>query len=52
MKYKIRVFIIETNKEEWTVDEVFDSKELADEAIEHLKTSFFYDLPICHCSSK
>jgi len=43
MKYKIRVFNMETNKEECTVDEVFESKELADEAIERLKTSFSQD---------
>lgn len=43
MKYKIRVFNIEANKEEWTVDEVFDSKELAKEAYERFKTSYSHD---------
>lgn len=43
MKYIIRVFNKETNKEEWTVDEVFETKELEDEAIERLKTAFSHD---------
>lgn len=43
MKYKIRVFNMETNKEEWKVNEFFDSKELAEEAIERFKTSSSHD---------
>lgn len=43
MKYKIRIFNKETNKEEWTVDEVYESEKLVDEAIKLLKKNFSND---------
>lgn len=44
MKYKIRVFNNNTNKEAMSIDEVFESKEAAEAEIERLKASLSQDL--------
>ena len=40
MKYKIRVFYINSNEEALIVDDVFDSKNAADTAIEEMESKF------------
>ena len=43
MKYKIRIFNKRTNREVMTIEEVFESKEAAEVAIESLKASITDD---------
>ena len=43
MKYKIRVFNKNTNKEVMSIDEVFESKDAAEAEIERLKVSISQD---------
>jgi outer membrane protein assembly factor BamD (BamD/ComL family) len=43
MKYRIRVFNKNTNKEEMRINEVFESEEAAEAAIERLKASISKD---------
>jgi hypothetical protein len=44
MKYKIRVFNKNTNKEAINIDEVFESREVAEAEIERLKASLPQDI--------
>jgi hypothetical protein len=44
MKYKIRVFNKDTNKEAMSINEVFESKDAAEAEIERLKASISQDL--------
>lgn len=44
MKYKIRVFNKNTNKEAMRIDEVFESIEAAEAEIDRLKASLSQDL--------
>jgi hypothetical protein len=43
LKYKVVALDEQTNKEDWEVEEIFNSEKDADEAIQALKTSFSKD---------
>lgn len=43
MKYKVRIFNKRTDREVMTIEEVFESKEAAEAAIESLKASLTDD---------
>jgi molybdopterin converting factor small subunit len=40
MKYKIRVFFINTNEEALTIEEVFETKEKAESTIDRLESTY------------